>query len=775
MKPVINFIAFAVFSALFVRAGESADRDAFEGASWIGENGVAEMSWRRADAMQCRGIAGRSGRGWREISSPLPKSCLRMRRTFPLAGGEIARAEACVAGTGFYELWINGRKADPSRVLAPGVAGGEKVLADRYDVSALLRTGGRNTVGLWLAPGYSDDFSSFCEWTWLAPKRALLRLEIEMADGSKTVVATDGAWETTIAGPVVSASIYHGEVYDAALEDPLWSAPQGSRDGWLPATVFPDGPRTVFTGMPPVRMSDPRPPVKIEETAPGVFTVDFGQNRAGFVSVRAKGPKGTRIRIRTSELLGGDGRIDPWSNYNARATDEFTLAGTGETEEYVPRFTYHGFRYAEITGWPGRPSKDDITGWAVHADVKTASSFACSDATLMKLHNAAKWSMLSNFMSYPTDCCMRDERTPCLMDSQVYEDAACEFFDMRGYYAKWLDDIRGERGGNPDWTGDAATLPLRLWRHYGDREALARSIGDVMAYVDSLLKEHPGFVFEKGFGDWCAPNEGTWKSYFRSPGLVNTALFCALLSQTADALAQLGRNDDAKRYAGLFEAAKAAFNERFFDRESRTYGDGTQTALVLPLAFGLVPEADRGETAARLVRRIRDVDGGKIDTGIFGTRYIGDVLCDIGECDLLLEMHSRPDGPGFGFMFAKGATTLWEQWSFKGAMNSHNHAMFSGGADWLYTRLAGIRPAKPGYAEVLVKPCYPAKISFVEASRDTPRGTVKVRWDRTERGLEARVAIPAGVESAFFEFPDGARRRLEKGLNEIHVAMPKQQ
>ncbi|MCR5839445.1 MAG: glycoside hydrolase family 78 protein [Kiritimatiellae bacterium] len=769
MNVAITALAAVVACAPFAYAGTIEDKEAFAGASWIGENGETEMAWSYNEAKRSRGIVGAKGRHWEEIRSPLPKRCPRFRKTFSLGPEPVVKAQVFVTGLGFYELWVNGRKADPFRVLAPGVTSRDRVLADRYDVAALLRPGERNTVGIWLAPGYSDDFSRFSKWVWLAPKRAILKLDVELADGSRTAVVTDSTWETTPESPILSASIYHGEIYDAAREDPAWATPGGRKEGWRAVSVFPNGPHALFFDAPPVRMSDPRPPEKIVETAPGVFTVDFGQNRAGFVSVKVRGPKGTCIQVKTSELLGMDGKIDPWTNYGAKSTDEFILAGTGDVEEYVPRFTYHGFRYAEIRGWPGRPQKDDLVAWAVHADLKCASSFRCSDETLTKLHNAAKWSMLSNFMSYPSDCCMRDERTPCLMDSQVYEDAACEFFDMREYYRRWLDGIRHVRGGAPSWTGDAATLPFRLWRYYGDDVALGRDLEAVAAYADSQLKGHPDYIFTEGHGDWCAPNDG--KNYYKNVELVSSSVFCSILGQTAEALRHLGKVEEAKTFAARFEAGKASFNNKFYDKGTHTYGDGSQAASVLPLALGLVPEGERASVSAQLLARIRGKDGGKIDTGIFGTRYVGEVLCDLGECDLLLDMYTQTNYPGFGYMFANGATTLWEQWSFKGGMNSHNHAMFAGGAEWLYSRLAGIRPSKPGYSEVLVKPCYPKRLSFVEATRITPHGEVKVRWDRgTDGYVTVRITIPDGVSLATFEFPSGERCGLVKGENEIRVA-----
>lgn len=519
---------------------------------------------------------------------------------------------------------------------------------------------------------------------------------------------------------------------------------------------------------PPVRISDPRRPVKIVETRPDVFTVDFGQNRAGFVQVRAKGEKGTKIRIHTSELLGKDGAIDPWTNGIAESTDEFILAGTGAVEEFRPRFTYHGFRFAEITGWPGRPTADDLVAWAVHADVEPVGSFACDDEVLNKYVNAANWSMRSNFVSFPTDCCMRGERTPCQMDSQAYEDAALLWFNMARYYEKWLDDI-GSGRGNPDWTGDSVTLPWRLWRATGDIRVLAERYEDMKAQVDDDVKKCPGLVWRSGFGDWCAPNDGTWKGYFNDVEIVNSSILCEMCRIVADAAAVLGKTPDAEKYRALHARAKAAFHEAFHHHGTQTYGDGSQTTSVLPLAFGIVPEADRAAVAARLVKTIREVDKGRVNAGIFGMRYLGDVLCGLGEADLFVRLMTQPEFPGFGYMFANGATTLWEQWTCKGGMNTHNHAMFSGALHSLVTGVAGIRAVKPGFAEIEIRPAFPKSLGFVKAHHDTPRGRVAVEWRRASDGVvELDVEVPPYTPATLM-LPGRPARALKAGRQRIAV------
>ena len=698
----------------------------------------------------------------------IPKNAPRLRKSFALKGTPIRSAIASACGLGFYELWINGAKADPTRVLAPGMTSGSTALFDTYDVTKLLKRGGANTVGFWLAAGYSDDFSRY-GWHWLKPKRAILHLAVTYADGTRDVVVTDGSWEMTQASEITRASIYNGETIEAAKIDPSWCVSVGSSARWEPVTVWPttDVGKLATNDEPPIRMLDPRRPVKIVETKPGVFVADFGQNRAGFVQIRAKGPKGAKIRVHTSELVDKDGNIDPWTNGIAESTDEFVLAGTGAIEELTPRFTYHGFQFAEITGWPGRPTVDDLTSWAVHADVEQTGSFVCDDETLNKYVNAANWSMRSNFMSYPTDCCMRGERTPCQMDSQAYEDAALQWFEGTRYYEKWLDDIRGGRG-NPDWTGDSATLPWRLYQATGDARILSDRYEDMKAQVDADARKWPDLICPTGFGDWCAPNKGSWDSYFNDVEIVNSSIFCQMCGIVAEAAKVLGRDAESRIYADLHARAKSAFHERFFNADRKVYGDGSQTTAVLPLAFGIVPTAERAAVAEKLVKTIREEDKERVNAGIFGMRYLGDVLCDMGEDDLFVKLMTQPEFPGFGFMFAHGATTLWEQWTYKGGMNTHNHAMFSGALHSLMTRFAGIRAAKAGYASVEVRPSFPRSLSHVKAHRDTPRGRVEVEWTRSDGTIVLDVLVPPYTE-ATLKVPGRPASPLVVGANRVTV------
>ncbi len=670
----------------------------------------------------------------------LPKDCPRLRKVFSIEK-PVRYATASVCGLGFYELYLNGEKAD-DRVLAPAnTPYAQRLLFDTVDVTSLVRQG-PNAIGIWLAAGYSDDYSRW-GWKWESGKRAILQLDVAYEDGTTDHVVTDESWRAG-SSPITFASLYDGETCDAALETPGWATAAFADARWQPvAELAPAGANLQPNIMPPLRVIQTIRPISITEPKPGVFICDMGQNFAGWARIRATGPRGTRISLRHSELLGKDGLLDTFTNRRAKANDVFTLAGNG-TETYEPRFTYHGFRFVEISGYPGRPAPDDVTGCVVHADVPPAGSFTCSDPLLCRVYSNCVWSMRSNLMSIPTDCCMRDERTPCQMDSLAYEDAALCVFDMNRYYAKWLGDIAGGRG-NPDWNGDMVFLPWRLYRHDGDLRILEKHYADMRAFAEYLNAKTPNHLYTDGFGDWCPPNDGTWNGYHGDVTEVNTCLYAVLTRIVADTADLLGKADDAARFSQLSDTIIRTFNEKRYDAAHAVYGDGSQTTAILPLALGLVPADKRDVVFKKLTETIRIKDKGRLDTGIFGTRYLMDVLCDFNESELAIGMLTQPEYPGFGFQIANGATTLWEQWTIKGGMNSHNHAMFAGVSSSFFTRLGGITSLKPGFEEIGIAPTMPACLTFAEASQETVKGRVAVRWQRDGKTLSIDVTIPVNT------------------------------
>ena len=760
MNKVTVRIVVALCAAAGFLSATAGDGAGVDGAKWIGLP---------PDGTNWTGVA--------TNQPPLPKNTIRLRKTFSLKAGVIASARVVSSGLGFSEVWVNGAKIDPDRMLAPCVCNYNwRILTVAQDATAHVKAGRENTGGPWVSPGYSDDFSKY-GWRWLWPKRAILRLDVKFADGTTQTVTTDETWEWTDETPIPTVSVYNGETYDATRADPAWCLPSGSRARWRPVAVLPP-PRTnhleLHTG-PAVRTFETFRAVEIRETDPGVYTVDFGQNLAGVCEIRAKGPKGTRIELRHAETVAtnGTGWLDPFTIRKAKQLDTFILAGTGAHERFRPRFTYHGFRYVEVRGYPGRLMAEDIAMRAVHADVRYTAGFTSSDPTLNWIFNAAKWTLLSNLLSYPSDCCDRDERTPCRGDSMKAEVSSMRFFDMRTFYRKWLEDTRFDRTGIPITTGDLVMLPWRMWMWYGDRVPIEERYDNMKDVVlRHFLKLYPSYIVEKnGYGDWCHPNNKTWADYFCEPRAVESAALIKLLMTMRATAETLGKKEDEAMWAVHVEKAKKAYNAEFYNPATHVYASGIQVNYLLPLAFGIVPESERAAVTAKLLETIRQKDGGKLTTGGTGTRHLVEVLCDAGEADLAFHVLTQPEYPSPAYMRSRGATTMWEQWYYERAMNAHAHMMFTGLGSTLFTCFAGIRPVKPGYAEIEIRPSCPAKLDFVDAWMETPRGKVSVAWKREGGKIRFRIVVPADTP-ATLRLPDGSHRPLAAGVNEIVSPKP---
>jgi len=685
---------------------------------------------------------------------PVPADSPMFRKEFRLPAG-VTRATVRMYAIGWYELHINGRKLE-NRVLSPANSPYERLmLYDVYDASSAVQDGD-NVIGVWLGNGYNMNYSRW-GWKWKRDKAFILELDLELADGSSTRITSDESWKTAYS-PILENDIYDGETFDGRRMPWGWDSALYADHHWCPV-VLADPPQGMLkpNRQPPVRPWEPIEPVSVRCPRDGVLVYDFGQNLAGWIRLGASGNAGSIITIRYSELADAEGNIDPWTNRRAEAKDAYILRGGG-TEFYEPRFTYHGFRYVEISGGI-EPAV--IQAIPIHADVRETGTFSCSDPVLNRLHSNIRWSFLNNLVSIPTDCCQRDERTPCLMDSAVVEEMGMHNFDMRLYYQKWLDDI-ADSDTNPDWSGDKITLPWHLYWHYGDQDALAASYPSMKAYIELLADKWPEGIVKDGFGDWCAPNEDGWEHYFHEVELVNTALYyqqATIVSKTAGVL---GLAEECRAYEKLAHEIRMSFHKAF-GHGNGLFGSGSQTAQLMPLALGLVS----GEAARMSVQRLIDAihaKNNRLHTGIYGTRYLLDVLADHGYIDLAYELLTQKQYPGFGYQIEQGATTLWEQWSAKGAMHSHDHAMFGGIGVSLYTRLGGIRPMLPGYEQVRFEPCYPSGIDWVDVSLETVKGKIRSAWRKEGDVLRLQVTIPSHAAAVIVlhhpEDVHGAKPRL---------------
>ncbi len=692
-----------------------------------------------------------------EATSPL------LRRDFQL-GKKIVRATAHAYAAGWYRLFVNGAEIT-ERVLSPANSNYAKGLFyDSYDVTALLQSG-RNALGLWLGHGYSQNYSKY-GYRWDQPPTGFLQVEVVFADGSKQTLVTDRDWKWT-ASPVTANDIYNGETYDARREIAGWSQPGFDDRAWQPVGVreAPPGP-LIACPFPGLAIVKEMRPVELTEPKPGVYVYDFGQNMAGWVRLQVEAAAaGTEIVLRHAESVYPDGMIDVVTNRGAKATDTYTTAGRGR-ETYEPRFTYHGFRYVEVTGYPGKPTLETLRGRVVRAAVEETGSFASSDPFLNRLHANFQWSIASNLVGIPTDTAARDERTPCQMDSLAVEDAAIANFGMAAYYSKWLNDIAGDGGNLPNWTGDQVVLPYLLYQNYGDRRILARHFENMKQVVDKFTATaEENKYWATGYGDWCAPNpDGSFEGAFNEGELVGRAFHIRCARIVAATASLLGHPEEGKRYDLLCLRLSEAFQKRFYQPSTHSYGSGRQVTSVLPLAFG-IPHSfpSRAAEAAALRRRIVEKDRTHLDTGIFGTRYLFEVLIDHGMVDLAYQLLTAPGYPGYADQIAQGATTTWEQWSYRGSMQTHNHAMFAGADATLFSHFGGIRAVEPVFRRIEIQPAMPAALEWVECSRETPMGRVATRWARTEAGLTLKVTIPANA-SALIRFPTSdAASLLESG------------
>lgn len=672
-----------------------------------------------------------------------------LRKEFNLKGN-ISQATAYVYALGWYELYINGQKAG-DRVLAPtSTPPGKELLYVAIDVTDMVKSG-ENAAGFWLGDGYNENYNQY-GWHWEGEKRAFLQLQVQYEDGSAEKILTDGSWKYTIKSPILHNHIYNGETYDARLELKGWSEAGFDDSSWKAVKVLKDEkPVLKADRTPGVKVMETFRPVKIYDNGDGIYTFDMGQNFAGWCRLAVAGKAGTEVRLRHSENIDNEGRLDTWTNRNAKAEDVYILKGEG-LEEYEPRFTYHGFRYVEISGYPGIPDVTSLTGCAIHSDVGSISSFVSSSSLLNQIQHNICWSMKSNLLNFPTDCPNRDERTPCKMDSAVYEEAAIHNLDMHSYYVNWLTETAGDKM-TPDWSGESITLAKHLYDYYGDKRVLERIYPILEEYLAHCHTQAPEYIFTQTFGDWCAPNaDNAYENSFSSISETTTALYYMQLMYMADIAGILGKKKDIELYRDRAVLVKEAYHKAFYEENQSCYSNGKQTPNILPLVYHMAADDVKEGILKGLLKNISEKDG-HLDTGIYGTRYLLEGLAANGKVDTAWEILHKTTYPGFGYEVALGATTFWEQWGNgigKFGMQSHNHAMFAGIGASFYTVFAGIQSIENAYKKIRIKPVLPKELTFVECRCNTIRGEIKVNWKKADGSFRMNVTIPGNCCSEIY-------------------------
>jgi alpha-L-rhamnosidase len=601
---------------------------------------------------------------------------------------------------------------------------------------------------------------------------------LEYAGGGAEVICTapNNGWSAHADGPMRKSSIYIGEVYDAQKEKPGWAEfgfdLQAASSGfWQPVLKAepPTGSMVPMTEE-PIRVVGELAPLSLTTLQDGAVVADFGQNIAGLVRLRLRVPAGTAVRIRYAEIIRRDGSLNTGNLRSAQQADEYTARG-GE-EEYMPRFTYHGFRYAEIRGIPDlRP--EDLRAAVVRNSVAVRSCFGCTDDLLNRIQRICVWTENNNLHGVPTDCPQRDERLGWLNDLTVRAEEAVYNFDMSRFYRKFLVDIADEQGPRTGAITDVAPyrhyggqpadavcssyliLPWLLYMHHGDRQVLDTHYHGLAAWTAYLKKNSTnGIVNYSYYGDWAAAIGGAMQDSIGNgavsaitPGRLMSTGFLYLNARIMAKIARvLGKEKDAETYDALAELVCEALNRTFLNREKAWYATGSQAANTFMLYLGVVPEEYRSRVVQNLVKDIQDHET-HLTTGNLCTRYIFDVLADHGHIDLAYELATQTTYPSWGYMLAQGATTTWERWEYVESgpllgMASHDHPMYSTISGWFYSYLLGIRPWEPGFKSFTFKPYIPAALSGAHGTIKTVKGDIEARWEQSGAEIRLGLTVP---------------------------------
>lgn len=706
------------------------------------------------------------------------------RREFAVKSDVVA-ARLYVTALGSYRVFVNGQRVGDDE-LTPGFTDFRKrVLYQTYDVTPLVTKSGTNVVAAIMGAGWH---SSPMLWSGVHvfPGPDLLRaqLELQHSDGSVETVATDESWKTA-RSPVLSSEIYAGEVYDARLANTAWNQ-AGKTDGWEAVTVD-DAPKGVEVSAQPDR------PVHRTETIHPVHVAmvgndavfDMGQNMVGVARLHVRGPAGTTVTMRFAERLNPDGSIYTENLRNADATDVYTLSGKGD-EVWEPAFTFHGFRYVQVSGYPGKPALNAIEGevWNSLAE-QPAFRLKTSSELLNSMYKLGIWGQRGNFVSIPTDCPQRDERLGWMGDAGVFWRTGSYNFDIDAFSHKFMQDVvdaqtqaggftdvapdllgnTDERPGAPGW-GDAGVLvPYATWMQYGDRAVLEHNWAAMERWMDYILRTNPNYLRQKSLGnnyaDWLAPDQ-------RSPkDMVATAYWALLALQMEEISKALGRTEEAEKYRALYAKIAEAYRREYVHADGSVAGD-TQTAYVLTLHAGLAPKGSEKEMTARLVKDIEAHDN-HLTTGFLGTPFLLFVLEEQGRADVAYRLLLSDTYPSWGYMVKKGATTWWERWNGDTGdpgMNSYNHYAFGSVMAWVYRRVAGIDTdaTGAGFHHLTIRPDVQVGLTSVHGEYDSAYGTVTTDWTRGEDGgLSLHVRVPANSTATLYLPAKGATSITEGG------------
>lgn len=727
---------------------------------------------------------------------------------------KIKTARLYITGLGYYESYLNGERIG-DHMLDPGFTDfSKRVLYSTYDITSMLDEG-TNCIGIMLGNGWYNPLSMRM-WGWLNLRehmtigrpRTICQLNIEYSDGSLDTIVTDESWKVG-RGPLRRNNIYLGEFYDARLEQEGWNKPGFNVDEWAGAMVQeePLG-KLQAQYQPPVRISSVVKPIAITEPKPGVFIFDMGINFAGWVEMKVNGEAGTEVNLRFGELLYPNplvfkedikseeykssvypgalnvltsccGQIKPYDDRQygpgapnlAYQGDIYILKGKGE-EIYRPRFTFHCFRYVEITGFPGTPTLDHIRGYRLNSDIDEVGSFSCSNPLFNKIYETTVSTVLSNIFSVQSDCSHR-ERFQYGGEITPTSEAIMFSFDMSNFYAKtvrdWGDAVRpggwlteeapfngvgdmgyGGQSGPIGWGKVHPLLLCQLYQYYGNRQLMEEQYEISRNYVDALDGKHPDHIVKVGIGDHLSvdPNTVTWG--LASSETTAHYFHCAtMVSQMAEIL---GNTRDAQKYSDLANKIREAFLENFLKPGTGQFANGTQTSQAFALNMGLVPENEYRNASERLVQQILDEHDGHLSTGTVGTKHLLRTLDKIGRNDVAYTIVNQKTYPGWGYMLENGATSLWERWIGSDNVYSNCHPAFGSVNEWFIKSLSGIRPDNNavGFDRIIIKPYIAGELTWVRGQYKSIHGLIVSNWKKEDGKLIMNIVIPVNTTAKVY-------------------------
>jgi alpha-L-rhamnosidase len=756
--------------------------------------------------------------GGPRTSSPCPF----LRKSFSL-DKPVTAARLYITALGVYEALLNGKRVGEAELVPGWTDFSKRVRYQTFDVTFLLHQGG-NFIGAILGDGwYCGNLDWRGRQLYGDRPKLLAQLAINHPDGSQTLIVSDRSWWTSF-GPLLEADLIMGESYDARLEFPGWTLPTSETGGggggcWLPVQVFPhpDGLALVAQNGPSIKcykellpITDPQ---EIKAGTGSQWIFDLGQNMVGHVRLKVSGPCGVTIRLRHGEVLNPDGMLYTANLRTARQTDYYTLKGEDQ-ETWEPRFTLHGFRYVEVAGYPGKASREMITGVVLTTDNPPTGTFECSDLLVNQLQCNIQWSWKGNSLDIPTDCPQRDERLGWTGDAQVFCRTAVFNTEVVSFFTKWLQDLedaQAETGaippiapntnsiemndGGPAWADAAIIVPWTIYQYCGDKRILEEYYDMMTRFIAYLVNTSPGYIRSSqtvdqlagidewlcgGFGDWLAL-DGSGKTEGGTPkDLIGTAFFgysARLLSRVA---AALGKTADAARYERLYQDIRQAFIKHFVTPDGLVTG-GTQTGYVLALAFDLLPPECRQRATTILVRDIKKKEM-HVGTGFVGTPFLPFVLVEAGRLDIAYELLFQKTWPSWLYAVTQGATTIWERWDGwthdKGfqdpGMNSFNHYAYGAIGAWLYAVVAGIDadPAQPGYKHILFHPQPGGGLTSAKATLISMYGLIVSDW-RIENGqFEWDIVVPPNTTAAVYLPGEATGCEVEAGKYHFSIKFP---